>query len=187
MPFSTFKTTNASYWPLVTGIPAWKLSISANPWDDLMDALDTQNIFAPAYSSAYMSAGQSISNNALTALNFNTNLFDVGGVHSTTTNINRFTAPSTGLYLCIGCVVFAANTSGTSRTMSVRKNGSVSSYGSTQVPTTGGSDNVIVNFSALVNLTAGDYVEFMVFQDSGGALTTGSGAGGTIGSITRVS
>lgn len=41
MPLSltTFKTSNTSYWPRVSGKPALKLDISANPWDDLMDYL----------------------------------------------------------------------------------------------------------------------------------------------------
>lgn len=41
MPLSlaTYKTTNASYFPLVSSKPAWKLDFSGNVWDAVMDYL----------------------------------------------------------------------------------------------------------------------------------------------------
>jgi hypothetical protein len=50
--FSAGKTTNASYWPLVSGVPAWRLSSgSPSVWNDLMDALAIwpQNVSAGGF------------------------------------------------------------------------------------------------------------------------------------------
>lgn len=37
--WNDYKTTNPAYFPIVSGIPSWKLSIPANPWDSLMDGI----------------------------------------------------------------------------------------------------------------------------------------------------
>jgi hypothetical protein len=37
--FGTYKTTNPSYFPLVSSKPAWKLDFSGNVWDAIMDIL----------------------------------------------------------------------------------------------------------------------------------------------------
>lgn len=137
-------------------------------------------------SSAFNSAVQAIANNTETALTYDTNTFDVGPVHSTSTNPTRFTCPASqgGIYMATGNVRFAASATG-SRYLAIRKNGTT--YLAIQwqyaIQATFGNG---VNASALVSLAATDYIEFFAFQDSGGSLNTVAGAGFTAGSLIRI-
>ena len=39
MAWNDLKTSNAGYFPLVTGVPAWHLNYSGNVWDKLIDSI----------------------------------------------------------------------------------------------------------------------------------------------------
>jgi hypothetical protein len=124
--------------------------------------------------SAYRTTAQSISNNTLTAVLLDAELFDTDAFHSTATNTSRFTIPAGlgGKYMCTASVGYAVNSTGF-RVIAVAKNGTVIFY-SNQVA---GSTQTIGNeIASIVSVNAADYIEFFVQQTSGGSLNTSSGS-----------
>lgn len=80
----------------------------------------------------------------------------------------RITAPADGWYFFEGGVEFAANATG-SRTLSLRVNGSTI-FKAQRSNSNSASASTLLSISALYRLAAGDYVELVAFQNSGGAL-----------------
>jgi hypothetical protein len=118
---------------------------------------------------------QSISNNTLTALTFNNELFDTDGFHSTSTNTSRLTVPSgkAGYYQIFGTTIFDTNATG-KRYININKNGSTIFSGGELA---GSSTLYISSYaSCVVNLAVGDYIEFFAYQNSGGNLNIYTGA-----------
>jgi hypothetical protein len=115
----------------------------------------------------YHNANQSISHASLTALAFNNERFDSGGFHDTATNNSRLTVPTglDGKYLIFGSVRWATSATGY-RELSIRLNGTiliaVDARGA--APTYG----TYVTISGIYDLSAGDYAELIVYQESGG-------------------
>lgn len=124
--------------------------------------------------SVYMSADQTLTNNTLTALTFNTEYFDTDAFHSTSTNTSRFTVPSgkAGKYHINGFIWWSATSTGV-RNAEVYKNGSAISYGSQigAVTTTAISNTL----SYITDLAEGDYIEIFGYQNSGGNANVGGG------------
>ena len=113
---------------------------------------------------------QSIPNNTLTAIAFDSVNFDVGGVHSATTNNSRFTVPVgyVGPWLLSARVAWSGASAVGQRQIRIVKNGSTV-IGIVQQPGSGatlGSQITGLDVAA----TAGDYYECIVYQDSGAAL-----------------
>lgn len=138
--------------------------------------------------SAYNSAAQSINNAAATALTFNTNLYD-NGVHSTSTNPTRFTAPTglgTGLFSFVGCVTFATLAGGVSRQLQLWKNGATQ-IAQTTFPFANNAAALTLELAWQGQLAPGDYLELYAYQDSGAAANTTGGEPNTRGSLTRLS
>lgn len=119
----------------------------------------------------YNSANISITNNTLTALTFDTEEFDVGaGMHSTSVNTGRLTVPTGcgGKYVIGADIEFAANATG-SRLIRLRVNGATN-IAQVQYPSSSGTYASALAISSVYALSAADYVEVVVLQDSGGAL-----------------
>lgn len=128
-----------------------------------------------ARSLAHNSANQSILNTTNTALTFDTNDYDLGSVHSTSVNTSRFTMPTTGFYLISGQALWNNSAAGNFRVLQIKKNGTTlitQSYAC--APTAGNNPTCFV--SVPLSLAASDYVEFVVQQDSGGALSVLGGS-----------
>lgn len=117
----------------------------------------------------YNSTNFSVATATLTAVTFDSERYDIGSCHSTSSNTSRLTVPSGagGVYAIGGCVQFAANATGT-RSLSIRLNG-----------TTTIGVNSVVSLSANAfaipvlceyRLSAADYVELCIYQTSGGNL-----------------
>jgi hypothetical protein len=124
--------------------------------------------FSPVMSRAHASANQSLTTATDTALSWDTNDFDVGGIHETVTHPTRFTAPVDGIYLMTAYIQFAAAANG-SRMAAIRKNGVgggvyVAASNALTVGTITKSQRSV---SAAVALSAGDYLEAIAFQDCG--------------------
>lgn len=104
------------------------------------------------------------------ALTFDSERYDVGGCHSTSTNTGRITIPSgAGGKWHFGCnVSFAANATGV-RQVYMRLNGTTTIAFSND-PALGSGDVSIHNLSCDYAVSAGDYVEVVCNQTSGGAL-----------------
>jgi len=101
---------------------------------------------------------------------FDTEVYDVGGMHSTVTNTGRITVPAGGggLYGIGGHVRFAANATGM-RELIIRINGTTQ-IARSSTPNSGATDEARVTIYTEYELVAGDYVELQVVQTSGGAL-----------------
>lgn len=104
-----------------------------------------------------------------TAVTFNTEDFDVGGMHSTAVNTSRITIPAggQGYYELGGNLRFATNATGTRR-ISMFVNG-VTRIALVVLPAVTGVATCI-QCSTFYQLAAGDYVELFALQDSGGNL-----------------
>lgn len=145
--------------------------------------INTQSQFC---SRAYASGVQAIANATETAIAFNTNDSDVGGVHSTSTNNTRFTVPvgGAGRWLLLGVVDFALNTTG-SRKIKIVKNGAADITYRTESAV---QDNDTVLEVSYLDLAAvdGDYYEFFCAQSSGGSLNTRGGSNGCQGNAYKL-
>lgn len=138
---------------------------------------------------AYNSVLQSILTTANTPLIFDTNVQNVGGIHSTTVNNSRFTAPVVGWYIALGQVSYGAGQAvgSTLRQIAIAVNGSFV----TPVPINNSppnpSNTIIPSWQvvATLQLNAGDYVEFLVYQDSGSTIDTSPTS--TFGALTLLS
>jgi hypothetical protein len=121
--------------------------------------------------SLWKSSSQSISNDTNTAVTFDNEFYDTDGFHSTSTNTSRITIPAGkgGYYLVWGYVSYDANGTG-SRSANININGSTRiSQARIQAVTESGS-NTCLNTMIVQNLSAGDYVELIAYQKSGGSL-----------------
>lgn len=131
----------------------------------------------PPSAYAYSSASQSIANNTLTALTFNNERWDTDGLHDNVTFNNRVTCTQTGVYLLIAEVVWAANGTG-NRSLAIYHNGTLLLRSTGLLPGTA-AGTLAMEVTTMYSLAAGDYIEAMVSQTSGGALSTAlSGATG---------
>ncbi len=111
------------------------------------------------------SSSEDIASGARTSLTFDTNDYDNSGMHSTSTNTTRLTAPISGIYEISGDVFWTISSTG-SRAVFIVKNGSVF-VAVSQIPVNSASEDTGQEVSTQVNLNAGDYVELTVQQDSG--------------------
>ena len=117
---------------------------------------------------AYMSGNQSIATSTMVKVAFDTETFDTNSSYDNATNY-RFTPTVAGKYL-VGGHVYWANTAGAAGvSVFVRKNGADyarldQKAGSATISIMGGSTLVDLNGST-------DYLEFFVYQDSGGSLS----------------
>ena len=143
---------------------------------DEIVALETAMVSGRARCSAYHNATQSLTNNTITLLNLNSEDFDVGTMHDTVTNNTRVTIPAgnTGIYLVIGGTSFAANATGF-RLIQLFKNGNGGlPLTGTILSATSGTDRLVFQVTTVQSLAAGDYIELVASQTSGGALNVGS-------------
>lgn len=126
---------------------------------------------------AFHSANQSIANNTQTVLAWDSERYDTSNFHSTATNNARLTVGGgLGGAYSVGANVQWASAAGGRRFAYLRVNGgTIVAYAEFAAAATG------TTFPALVlatddALNAADYVEVVVFQDSGGALNVSSGS-----------
>lgn len=109
-----------------------------------------------------------ISNNTATALTFGAERWDTDSMHSTTTNTGRITINTAGLYNVYACVEFEPNNSGY-RSAWFRVNGSsIIGAGTVSAAASSAGTNVVV--ATTWRFTAGDYIELLVQQTSGGSI-----------------
>lgn len=117
----------------------------------------------------------SLTNNTNTIFGWDSETWDIGAFHDTTTNPSRFTVPSTGKYM----FTFNGSIGGSGtgdRYVDWLVNGTHVSYG----PRYAGSANGDYLNSTYVGLvSAGMYVEVSVFQNSGGGLAVANGTNQT--------
>ncbi len=116
---------------------------------------------------AYHNAAQSINDATWTALAFNSERFDNDGIHDPATNNSRLTCVTAGVYLIVGMVQFASNNTGF-RGVGIRRGGT--QYIAVQTQTATQNNVHQFSISAIYDMAATNYVELMVYQNSGGSL-----------------
>lgn len=127
-------------------------------------------------SRVYNSAVQSLATSTDTPITFNSERHDTDAYHDTATNTSRLTVPTGqgGTYIIGWTLGYAANATGT-RSVGVRLNGTTFINYDRRPAAGGGNPSHLVG-NVVYRLAAGDYVELIGFQDSGGALNTVVGA-----------
>lgn len=149
-------------------------SISAAQWN--ADMVDNVKWLAGDSSGkpscrVYNSANIAVTTATWTSLTFDSEQYDVGGLHSTSSNTSRFTIPSggAGKYTFKGCCEFAANSTG-ARAIRILLGGTVTLWQDSRPTVPSASGTTVMNIACDYALTVGEYVELQVFQDSGGNL-----------------
>jgi hypothetical protein len=156
--------TSADVLTVSGGIPAWAAPAASTP------------TFVGCFLTK--SGNQSLANNTLTALTFDTEELDTDGFHSTVSNTSRITIPAGkgGKYLIIGQVSFTANTTGL-RNFKIIKNGGADGH-DIEIPTSSVSNANGFAQQDILDLVATDYIEIFAQQSSGTSLNAlGDGNG----------
>jgi len=130
----------------------------------IADAANSATWTTPDGARVYNDASQTIGTSSLTALTFNSERYDNGGLHSTVTNTNRLTAQKAGKYLITAHIEWSSNTTGVRR-LYMRVNGSSIITEATDLASSMDSQNQ--NLATIYHLAASGYVELQVYQSSG--------------------
>ena len=117
----------------------------------------------------YHSTTQSITSGTPTALTFDSERYDTDTCHSTVTNTSRLTATTAGKYLIAGNIAWASSCS---CELDLRVNGT--NYIAAQSHAS--STTAYISVSTVWNMGAGDYVELIAGQYSGGSVNVQSAA-----------
>lgn len=130
--------------------------------------------------SVYNSAAQTLTNNTITAITFDTESYDRGSCHDNAVNPARITVPTggAGLWIFGGFITYAANNTG-SRAATLRGNGAATLAQTRVLTNTTAAALTSIPVTAIVSVVDADYVELLGFQDSGGNLNANSGFGTT--------
>lgn len=125
----------------------------------------------PDGAAVYNSAVEAITSAVLTPLTFDSEYYDNGGLHSTSSNTSQLTAQKAGKYLISGQVLWASTPTARELKLVIRKGGTVylAMLDEEFINTSGPSQNI----SALAHLAAGEYVELLVNQNTGSNLNCG--------------
>lgn len=127
---------------------------------------------------AYNSTTQSINNDTLTLATLDSEDFDTATYHSTVTNTDRMTVPSTGKYRFTASVFFATASATGIRFIKFEKNhggtpGSGTNLRGEARTHADGTNTQTQTVTVIASLTAGDYVSLIVYQNSGSAMNIG--------------
>ncbi len=129
-------------------------------------------------------ANQSIPDNTTTVIAFDSEDYDTSGFHDNAVNNTRITIPALVSRVRLSAVgSFASNVTG-ERILQIRKNGAQNIYNFSLDANTGIA--TITNLPAttpVFDVSAGDYFEIFVLQDSGAPLDVGGGLFPTSGTI----
>jgi hypothetical protein len=115
-------------------------------------------------------SAQTINNSTLTAVSWESEYFDTSTFHDNSTNNTRITIPTGlgGLYQVNATVTYSA-AAVNERTIYIRVNGSTY-YNVSAVPANA-TIQITPQLGMVLQLAAGDYVEIIAFQNSGGSTT----------------
>ena len=120
----------------------------------------------------YNSAAISIPNNTATILTFNSERYDTDGLHSVSVNTDRLTCTRSGVHLISASIQFAAAAGGRRQLYFVVTPllGGAAAVAAEQRTPIGVTAADQITISAIYSLSAGDYVQLVAYQNSGGAL-----------------
>ena len=117
----------------------------------------------------YHSANQSIPNDTITTLAFDSEDYDTDDIHDTVTNNSRLTCKTAGKYLIAACIPYSTNGTGY-RGAWIDLNGSVTLTLARIPAVTSSGIGTYVFIMTVYDLSVNDYVVLKAKQDSGGAL-----------------
>jgi hypothetical protein len=144
--------------------PAGSAADRSITFSDLAAAIGGSS--TPVGARVYRNAVQAIPNNANTAISLTTERYDDGNLW-VIGSPTRLTAPSDGIYIVTAALAFDANATGV-RTAWIRLNGATLLGG--QRVAAFASFEAVLTVATIWEFTAGDYVELVAFQNSGGNL-----------------
>ena len=143
--------------------------------DRIVEAIDRLNISVMRPGCHLKkSAAQSITTATYTAATFDVESFDTDNMHDNVTNPSRITINTAGVYLFTGSTVWATNTTG-HRIMGFRTNASgtqtLGGIVTASIPVAAAPADLGRNsISMIYKLGKGEFVEMMVYQNSGAGL-----------------
>ena len=97
---------------------------------------------------------------------FDSDVFCCQGMHDCNNNCSRLTCTADGIYFVSAQMCFEPNGNGTTRDIQLMKNGTTLIAKDSRVPLQP-PYATIMSCHTLVAMKAGDYIETIVFQDSG--------------------
>lgn len=109
---------------------------------------------------------QSLTDNTLTTIAFDDELFDTDGMHDTVTNNSRITINTAGFYTVGFVGVIAANSDYSRTETYLRINGSTVIAFNLKDGTDLGSQSQTLAVSTVYEFVVGDYIEVRVLQDN---------------------
>jgi hypothetical protein len=141
---------------VASGVPAWATPASGSTY---------------VGASISMSANQSISNSTDTKLSWNTEAWDTNAIHDAGSP-TRMTVPSGygGKWRVSGQIITGSGSGGVEISIYVNGTRYVAGTPNFASPQLGSSRGAMVTMNLELNLSAADYVELEVWQNSGGAL-----------------
>lgn len=129
---------------------------------------DVAGLLAPKPSCrAYNNAALVIANATVTALTLNSTRNDTYAIHDPTNTARLNVGKFPGIWSVGGNIAWDTSVAGTLRVLSIRINAGVAIAGVRQAPT---GDLARQNVNCIYKFAAGDYIELIVNQDSGGNL-----------------
>lgn len=140
---------------------------------------DVQDIIRPPAVRLVQQASQSLASAVNTALTWaaGSEEYDTHNLHDVSTNNTRVTIAKTGRYQAYFCGNMASTTTVSVLTATIAKNGAVVQPLPRTKPNTATSTTLSAQVLATIECTAGDYLEAMLSQTSGGAVSTQAGGG----------
>jgi hypothetical protein len=144
-----------------------KTAIEASESAIVASNLTLEALVSPPAASVGRTASQAVANNTSTTVAFTAESFDSADLHDNATNNTRLTTPVEGLYQVSANVKWGGVNPNGSRSLNVLKNGVTELEDARSA-----FDGVLSqSVSGLLSMSAGDFVEVQVFQDSGAALS----------------
>jgi hypothetical protein len=114
---------------------------------------------------------QGVVTSTFSPLTFTTEDIDSHTGHSTSSDTSRYVAPEDGWYQVSGGISFESNATGV-RVGVWWKNGTTINGSRVDVPAISGGQAILTARTMLISLSAGDYVELVAWQNSGGTRNT---------------
>lgn len=115
---------------------------------------------------ATRTVAQSITDNTVTTVAFDDELFDTDGMHSVSVNNSRITIVTAGFYMVGFNGTFAAGSDYVRTFAELVMNVGATSLGRNQTPGTSTSVQQTLHVSCMHQFDAGDYIEVQIYQDN---------------------
>jgi hypothetical protein len=130
---------------------------------DTLTVTNQHKVFVYSPSAAF------IADNTSTPINWDSERYDTGGLHSTSSYKARITIVESGTYLFIASITFNPNATGY-RSMSIWSSGGTGLLAQKFIPGSSATYGVL-HLSVVQPMTAGEYAYVQVYQNSGGSLS----------------